>query len=70
LSEEEYITDENDPHSVETITENDYTIPSNEETVEFDETLASVQVKLSNFKEYDKKMEAKLVESIQKGELE
>ena len=72
LSEEEYIDDEyigkeNDPFSVEVVSEDDYTIVDDEEIVKEDEVLYS----LDGMSEYDMKnhdliMEKKVLDSLRK----
>ena len=70
MSEEEYITNENDPHSVEKITENNsIRIEENEETIEFDKVFETVRTKITDFSNYDHMMEEKVLDSLRKGKL-
>ena len=67
--EDQYITEQNDPCTVEKITENDYTIPEKEEKIEFDETFENVRATIEDFVQYDKDMEKKMLDSLRKGKL-
>ncbi len=66
---EEYITDENDPQTVEKITKEEYTIPLDEEKVNFDEVFESVKTKITNLTNYDHMMEEKVLDALRKGKL-
>ena len=66
---EEYITDENDPQSVEKITKEDYTIPLDDEKIEFDEIFESVRAKITDLTKHDKMMNEKVLDSLRRGKL-
>ena len=66
---EEIIHNENDPQAVEKITKEDYTIPLDEEKVNFDEVFESVKAKITNLSNYDHMMEEKVLDSLRKGKL-
>jgi len=71
LSEEEYITNENDPHAVEKITSReDYTLLEPEEVQEFDEIFETVRAKITDLVQHDKGMEQKVIDSLQNGDFE
>jgi len=68
--EEEYITNTNDPQAVEKITtKEDYTIPENDEKIEFDEIFETVRTKITNLANYDQMMEKKVLDALRKGNL-
>jgi len=67
-SEEEYITSDNDPHSVEHITQEDYTLPIEEEVQSFEEIFETVRATSEDFTQYDKDMEKKMLDSLRRGE--
>lgn len=67
--DDEYIDSENDPCSVDEITEEDYTLPNNDEVVEFDEVFESVKSKITNLTNYDNMMEGKVLDALRNGEL-
>lgn len=67
--EEEYINDDNDPTSVEKITKEDYTIPGDDEKIEFDEIFETVRTKITNLTKHDKIMENKVFDSLRRGNL-
>ncbi len=67
--EEEYITNENDPHRVEKITEEDYTIAEKEEKIEFDEIFKTVKTVLTNLTNHDHMMNEKVLDALRKGTL-
>jgi len=66
---EEYIDNENDPQAVEKITKEEYTIPLDEEKVNFDEVFESVKTKITNLTNYDHMMEEKVLDALRKGKL-
>ncbi len=66
---EEYIDNENDPQAVEKITKEEYTIPLDEEKVNFDEVFESVKTKITNLTNYDHMMEEKVLDSLRRGKL-
>jgi len=67
---EEYITDDNDPQAVEKITtKDDYTIPLDDEKIEFDEIFETVRTNLTDLTNYDKMMEKKVLDSLRSGKL-
>ncbi len=68
-SEDEYITENNDPHKVEKITQEDYTIIQKEEKIEFDETFETVRATSADFALYDKNQTKKILDSLKRGEL-
>lgn len=67
INEEEYILTTNDPQYVEKIKNEDYTLPENEEIIEFDEVFESVKTKISNLSNYDHMMEEKVLDFLRKG---
>ena len=67
--DDEYIDSENDPQAVEEIRKEDYTIPDNEEVVEFDEVFETVKSQITNLSKYDHMMEKKVLNALRKGEL-
>jgi len=67
--DDEYIDSENDPSAVDEITEEDYTLPNNDEVVEFDEVFESIKTKITNLTNYDNMMEGKVLDALRKGEL-
>ncbi len=68
--DDEYIDSENDPETVEKITEEeDYTIPIDDVKIEFDEVLEIVKTKISNLTNYDKMMQEKVLDSLRRGTL-
>ncbi len=66
---EEYITDENDPQSVEKITKEDYTIPLDEQKIDFDEVFETVRAKITDLTNYDHMMEKKVLDFLRRGKL-
>lgn len=66
---EEYITDENDPQAVEKITEEDYTIPYDDEKIDFDEVFETVRAKITDLTKHDHMMEQKVLDSLRRGNL-
>jgi len=66
---EEYIDNENDPQGVEEITKEDYSIPLDEEKVNFDEVFESVKTKITDLTNYDHMMEEKVLDALRKGKL-
>ena len=67
--EEEYITEENDPCSVEKITQqDDYTLPEGEEVQSFDEIFETVRATSEDFVQYDKNQTQKILESLKRGD--
>lgn len=69
FSEDEYIDGENDPEWVEKITEEDYTIPENDEKIDFDEVFETVRSKITNLTNHDKIMEEKVLDALRNGKL-
>ncbi len=69
FEDEEYITDENDPQSVEKISKEDYTLPSDEEIVEFDEIFETVRAKSTTLTNHDHMMEKKVLDLLRRGKL-
>lgn len=75
MSEEEYTDDEyigkdNDPCSVEKITEdNSILIEEKEEVIEFDKVFETVRAKITNMTNYDHMMEEKVLDALRKGKL-
>lgn len=67
VEEEEYITDENDPDGVEKVTSDAYPIP-NEETVEFDPVLGTVEAQTAFYTRHDEIMTKKLVKALKNGD--
>lgn len=67
--DDEYIDSENDPCAVDEITEEDYTLPNNDEVVEFDEVFESIKSKITNLTNYDNMMEGKVLDALRNGEL-
>lgn len=67
--QDEYIDNENDPQAVEKITEEDYTIPENDEKIEFDEIFETVRTKITNLANYDQMMEKTVLDALRKGKL-
>ena len=66
---EEYITDENDPQAVEKITKEDYTIPDDDEKIDFDKVFETVKTKITNLTNFDRMMEKKVLDSLRRGKL-
>ena len=70
IEEEEYIDSENDPQSVQKIiTEDDYTIPLNDEKIEFDEIFETIKTTIVNFVKYDHMMEQKVLDALRSDKL-
>lgn len=75
MSEEEYIDDEyvddnNDPHSVEEVTEpNSISIQDGEEIIAFDEVVETIKTEITNFVNHDHMMEEKVLDSLRRGKL-
>ena len=69
FEDEEYINDENDPEWVEKITKEDYTIPLDDEKVNFDEVFDTVRTKITNLTNHDHMMEQKVLDSLRRGKL-
>jgi len=69
FEDEEYLDSENDPQAVEKITKEDYTLPGDEEIIEFDEVFETVRTKISNLTNYDQMMQEKVLDSLRKREL-
>ena len=67
IDEEEYILTKNDPQYVEKIKNEDYTLPENEEIIEFDEVFEFIKTKISNISNYDYMMEEKVLDFLRKG---
>jgi len=68
--DEEYIDDTNDPQSVEKITtKDDYTIPEDEEKIEFDEIFETVKVAITDLVKHDHMMNEKVFDSLRRGTL-
>ena len=67
IDEEEYILTKNDPQYVEKIKNEDYTLPENEEIIEFDEVFEFIKTKISNISNYDYMMEEKVLAFLRKG---
>ena len=68
MSEEEYITAENNPAAVDKITQEDYTIIPDEAVQEFDEIFENVRATSEDFAQYDKDMAKKILDSLRKGD--
>ncbi len=68
-NEEEYIDFENDPQAVEEITKDDYTIPLDDEKVDFDEVFETVKTKIINLSNYDHMMEEKVLDALRRRKL-
>lgn len=67
IDEEEYIIEKNDPEFVEKIRNEDYTFPTNDETIEFDEVFESIKTKITNISNYDHMMDEKVFDFLRKG---
>lgn len=69
FEDEEYIDNENDPEAVEKITKEDYTIPDNDEIIDFDEVFETVRTKISNLTKHDQMMQEKVLDSLRKEKI-
>jgi len=74
LSEEEYPDDEyinkdNDPCSVERVTDEDYFVVEDEQTVGFDEVFETVSTEIVDFVKHDHMMEEKVLDALRRGKL-
>jgi len=62
-----YIDSENDPQAVEKITtKDDYTIPLDDEKIDFDEVFETVKAKITDLTKHDKMMEKKVLDSLRR----
>lgn len=70
IDDEEYITDDNDPHRVERIDEdNSISIVENEVKIEHEEIKASPKLMITNLSNYDHIMNEKVLDALRKGKL-
>jgi len=68
--DEEYIDDTNDPQLVEEITtKDDYTIPLDEEKIDFDEIFETVKSAITDLVKHDHMMNEKVLDSLMRGKL-
>ena len=67
-ADDEYIQKDNDPTGVEQITQEDYTIPEEEEEIGLDEVLEIIRCKIANMSDYDHMRQEKVLDSLRKGE--
>ena len=65
--DDEYINNENDPCSVEKITEEDYIVSDEEEKIELDIVLENIKPRMGNLSNHDHMMEKKILDSLRKG---
>jgi len=69
IDDDEYIEEWNDPFEAKKIIEEDYTIVTDEEIVDFDEVFESVRCKITDLTNYDHMMEKKVLDSLKRGTL-
>lgn len=69
VEEEKYIDNENDPFSVEKITEDETVIILDDAKMQFEKVFETVKSTITDFSTHDHMMEEKILDALRKGKL-